>query len=263
MHTWYQISIPIATMSTTQDLVNTLKQELKSAGVTYAQLGERLGMAESSIKRVFAKGDMPLSRIDDICRVLKLDFADLARRVADAQPLKRELTLAQEKAVVADRKLLLMAICCLSQWTFEQIVSTYEITETECFRLLAKLDKLGIIELRPLNRYRLKVSKTFRWRPHGPVMTFFREHVVEEYFAGGFEGDDELLLLVHGSIGQSLAKPFAERLQRVAEDFAQQHLADQRLPATQRKPYTLVIGLRSWWFQAFVDLWRPHATGQR
>jgi hypothetical protein len=117
--------------------------------------------------------------------------------------------------------------------------------------------------LRPLNRYRLKVSKTFRWRPHGPVMAFFREQVVDEYFAGGFEGDDELLLLVHGSIGQSLAKPFAERLQRVAEDFAQQHLADQRLPATQRKPYTLVIGLRSWWFQAFVDLWRPHANGQR
>jgi transcriptional regulator with XRE-family HTH domain len=250
-------------MSTTQDLVTTLKQELKSAGITYAQLGERLGMAESSIKRVFAKGDMPLSRIDDICRVLKLDFADLARSVADQQPLKRELTLAQEKAVVADRKLLLMAICCLSQWTFEQIVSTYEISETECFRLLARLDKLGIIELRPLNRYRLKVSKTFRWRPHGPVMAFFRDHVVDEYFAGGFEGDDELLLLVHGSIGQSLAKPFAERLQRVAEDFAQQHLADQRLPAAQRKPYTLVIGLRSWWFKAFVDLWRPAATGQR
>jgi lambda repressor-like predicted transcriptional regulator len=250
-------------MSTTQDLVAVLKLELKTAGITYAQLGAKLGLAESSVKRVLAKGDMPLSRIDDICRVLKLDFADLARLVADTQPLKRELTLAQEKAVVADRKLLLMAICCLSQWTFEQIVSTYAITEAECFRLLAKLDKLGIIELRPLNRYRLQVSKTFRWRPHGPVMQFFRAHVVDEYFAGGFEGDDELLLLVHGSIGQSLAKPFAERLQRVAEDFAQQHLADQRLPAGQRKPYTLVIGLRSWWFQAFVDLWRPQATGER
>lgn len=250
-------------MSTTQDLVNALKLELKTAGMTYAQLGTRLGMAESSIKRMFAKGDMPLSRIDEICRALKLDFADLARRVAEAQPLKRELTLAQEKAVVADRKLLLMAICCLSQWTFEQIVSTYDIAETECFRLLARLDKLEIIELRPLNRYRLRVSKTFRWRPHGPVMQFFRAHVVDEYFAGGFEGDDELLLLVHGSIGHSLAKPFAERLQRVAEDFAQQHLADQRLSAEQRKPYTLVIGLRSWWFQAFVDLWRPQGGGPR
>lgn len=246
-------------MSTTQDLVAALKQELKSANITYAQLGDKLGLAESSIKRVFARGDMPLSRIDDICRVLKLDFADLARQVADAQPLHRELTLAQEKAVVANRKLLLVAICCLSQWTFEQMVSTYTLSEAECFSLLARLDKLGVIELRPLNRYRLKVSKTFRWRPHGPVMQFFREHVVDEYFAGGFDGDNELLLLVHGAISQHLAQPFAQRLQRVAEDFAQQHLADQRLPAAQRKPYTLVVGLRSWWFQAFVDLWREGA----
>ena len=62
--------------------------------------------------------------------------------------------------------------------------------------------------------------------------------------------------LVHGSLGPGLSTAFAERLQRVAEDFAQQHLADQRLPMKQRKPYTLVVGLRSWWFQAFVDLWR-------
>lgn len=243
-------------MATSLDLVTALKGELKRSGLTYAQLAGRLGMAESSIKRIFAKGDMPLSRIDDICRVLKLDFAELARRVAESQPLRRELTLAQEKAVVADRKLLLMAICCLSQWTFGQIVSTYELTETECIRYLARLDKLGIIELRPLNRYRLNVSKTFRWRPHGPVMSFFREHVVDEYFAGGFEGDDELLLVVHGSLGPGLSGALAERLQRVAEDFAQQHLADQRLPMKQRKPYTLVLGLRSWWFQAFADLWR-------
>lgn len=250
-------------MSTSQDLVTALKAELKSAGITYAQLARKLGMAESSVKRIFAKGDMPLSRVDDICRALKLDFAELARRIADAQPLRRELSLAQERAVVADRKLLLMAICCLSQWTFEQIVSSYQITEVECIRYLAKLDKLGIIELRPLNRYRLQVAKTFKWRPHGPVMQFFRESVVDEYFAGGFDGEDELLLLVHGSLGPGLASAFAERLQRTAEDFAQQHLADQRLPFDKRKPYTLVVGLRSWWFQSFVDLWRePLAMGK-
>ena len=71
-------------MSTTQDLVNALKVELRSAGVTYADLAEALGMSESSVKRVFAKGDMPLSRIDEMLRVLKMDFAELARKVADA-----------------------------------------------------------------------------------------------------------------------------------------------------------------------------------
>jgi len=62
-------------MSTTADLVIALKKELKSAQMTYASLAQALGMAESSVKRMLAKGDMPLSRIDAICRVLRLDFA--------------------------------------------------------------------------------------------------------------------------------------------------------------------------------------------
>jgi transcriptional regulator with XRE-family HTH domain len=243
-------------MSTTQDLVNALKVELRSAGVTYADLAEALGMSESSVKRVFAKGDMPLSRIDEMLRVLKMDFAELARKVADAQPLSRQLTVEQEAAVVADRKLLLLAICCLSQWTFEAMTGEYAFSDAECIRYLAQLDRLGIIELRPLNRYRLQVAKTFRWRPDGPVMQYFRKHVVTDYYSGGFDGEGEMLMLVHGQIGRSLAALFNERLQRVAQDFAQQHLADQKLPQDQRRPYTLLIGMRSWLFAAFRDLKR-------
>ena len=243
------------------ELVTALKAELKASGITYAELAQQLGMAESSIKRIFAKGDMPLSRVDAVLRVLKMDFAELARRIADAQPLRHELSLAQERAVVADRRLLLMAICCLSQWTFEQIVSTYTFNEAECEAYLAVLDRLGVIELRPMRRYRLKLAKTFRWLPNGPVMAFFREHVADDYFSGGFDDEGELLMLVHGQIGLSLAGAFAERLQRVGQDFAQQHLADQRLPAAQKRAYTLVIGMRSWLFGAFRDLKRASAEG--
>jgi transcriptional regulator with XRE-family HTH domain len=243
-------------MSTTLDLVTALKAELKAAGLTYADLAQQLGMAESSIKRIFAKGDMPLSRIDEVLRVLKMDFAELARKIADAQPLRRELTQEQEAAVIADRKLLLIAICAFSQWTFEQIVATYTLTEAECVKYLVQLDKLGIIELRPLNRYRLKVAKGFRWRPNGPVMQYFREHVADDYFSGGFDGEAEMLMLVHGQIGKSLATTFAERLQRIGQDFAQQHLADQKLGPEQKRPYTLVVGMRSWLFAAFRDLKR-------
>jgi hypothetical protein len=248
-------------MSTTQDLITTLKSELKAARITYAELALQLGMAESSIKRMFAKADMPLSRIDDVLRVLKMDFADLARKVADAQPLRRELSLAQEQAVVADRKLLLLAICCVSQWTFEQMVGTYAIGEAECVKYLLQLDRLGIIELRPLNRYRLKVAKGFRWQPDGPVMDYFRRHVVDDYFAGGFGGEGETLMLVHGQISAAQAASFIERLQRVGQDFAQQHLADQRLAIAEKRPYTLMVGMRSWLFAAFRDLKRvPGAT---
>lgn len=243
-------------MSTSHDLIDVLKRELKRAGVTYAKLARSLGMAESSVKRMFAKGDMPLARVDEICRVLKTDFTELSREVASLQPLRRELTLEQENAVVADRNLLLLAICVQSQWTFEQIVSTYRYTEADVVQGLARLDKLGIIELKPMNRYRLRVAQTFRWRPHGPVMQFFRDDVAGDYYSGGFDGEGETLMVVHGSIGRSLAGTFVERLHRVGDDFARQHLADQRLPENQRRSYTLVIGMRSWLFAEFRDLLR-------
>jgi transcriptional regulator with XRE-family HTH domain len=243
-------------MSTTRDLVDALKSELRAAGVTYADLADALGMSESSVKRVYAKSDMPLSRIDEMLRVLKMDFAELARKVADAQPLRRELTEAQEAAVVADRRLLLLAVCCLSQWTVEQMTREYAFSDAECVQYLGRLDRLGIIELRPLNRYRLKLAKGFRWRPHGPVMRYFREHVADDYLSGGFEGDGELLMLVHGEITPALAGTLVERLQRVGQDFAQGHVAEQKLPGEQRTPYTLLVGMRSWLFAAFRDLKR-------
>jgi hypothetical protein len=243
-------------MSTSADLVTALKKELKSAQMTYAALALALGMAESSVKRMLSRGDMPLSRVDAVCRALKIDFADLARRVADTQPLLAQLTEAQEKAVVADKKLLLTAICVLSQWTLEQISGNYRLSPAECIKYLAQLDRIGIIELKPLNRYRLKLAKTFRWRPHGPVMHYFRDNALLDYFSGGFDGGGEGLLLVHGSISRSLAPSFLERMQRVAQDFAQQHQADQKLAEKDREGYTLLLAMRSWEFEAFTALRR-------
>lgn len=243
-------------MSSTQDLITTLKAELRRAGITYAQLAVELGMAESSIKRIFAKRDMPLSRIDEVLAVLKMDFAELARQVALASPLRQEMTLEQERAVVADPKLLLAAICALSQWTLEQIVQTYSLSKPQAVACLLALDKLGFLELRANNRYRLKIDKTFRWRPDGPVMVFFRQHAVGDYFSGDFGSVGELLMLVHGQISPAQAALFNERLQRLAQDFAQQHLADQKLPLADRTAYTMVIGMRSWLFEPFRKLLR-------
>lgn len=245
-------------MSSTRDLVNVLKAELRSAGVTYADLAPALGLSESSVKRSFARGDMPLSRIDAVLRVLNLDFAELARQVADRRPPAASLTPEQEAAVVADRRLLLIAICCLSQWTVEAIVRTYAVSEAECVHALAQLDRIGILELKPHNRYCLRVAKAFRWLPHGPVMRYFREHVAGDFLAGGFDGPHERLTLVHGQIPPHVAASLGERLQRLCDDFAQAHRAERgsgEAPG-DRVPYTMLVAMRSWLFAAFRDLKR-------
>lgn len=244
-------------MSTTADLIVVLKNELKDIKMTYADLAKELNMSESSVKRMLAKSDMTLSKIDAICRVLKLDFAEVAKRVASTQVLLKELTQEQEETVVADSKLLLVAICALSQWSLEQIIKDYQITEAQCISALVALDKIGIIELRSMNRYRLMLAKTFRWKPNGPVMNYFRKHAMTDYFNGNFDKNGESLLLVHGSISKAIAPSFTDRMQKLAQDFAHQHQMDQKLDPKNKQGYTLVLGMRDWEFAAFTALRRP------
>ncbi|THU05440.1 helix-turn-helix transcriptional regulator [Lampropedia puyangensis] len=243
-------------MSTSRELVSVIKKELKASQMTYADLAQALGMAESSVKRMLAKGDMSLSRIDAICQALGLEFAELARRVADQQPMMAQLTVEQERAVVADKKLLLVAVNAMSLWTVEQMVAAYQVNEAECVKYLAQLDRLGILELRPLNRYRLKLAKTFKWRPNGPVMQFFREHVALDYLGGNFAHDDEGLFLVHGNISRAAAPGLLERMHKLGQDFSTQHLSDQKVPASEREGYTMILALRRWEYSAFTALRR-------
>lgn len=245
-------------MSSTQSLVALIKGELKARSLSYGDLAKALELSESSVKRMLAPGgEMPLSRVDEICRVLKMDFVELASRLSSQTSELRQLSLEQENAVVADPKLLLVAICCLSHWALEDMLARYRVSEADVIGAMAKLDRLGVIELRPNNRYKLLVAKTLRWRAQGPVMRFFRERVTADFFAGGFDGEGELLTLVHGEFGAGHARELAERLQRAADDFARQHLLDQKLTSSEKRPYSVVIGLRSWVFEAFRDLERP------
>jgi transcriptional regulator with XRE-family HTH domain len=241
-------------MSTaTRALVQVLKAELRRAGITYAQLARELGLAESSVKRILAKGDMTLARIDQILGVLRLDFAELARQIAQATPERQQLSEEQERAVVADPKLLLTALSVLSQWTAEQIATTYALSRPQVAACLQALHRLGVIELRlgarggPLG-YRLKLDKTFRWRPGGPVMRYFREQAVGDYFDGDFDQPAELLMLVHGQVSHAAAERFHDRAQRLAQDFAQQHAADLSLPTAEKRPLTMLVAQRSWMF---------------
>ncbi len=255
-------------MSSPELVMAALRSALKAAGVTYRDLAQRVGMSESSIKRVFAQGDLSLRRLAAFCQAAGLSMEDVLRAAADAAPHTDVLTLEQERSLMADPRLLLVAVCCLGHWTLPQIVETYRIDEPACVRALVQLDRLGLIELKPLNRYRLRVSRAFRWQPDGPVQTFFREQVVHDYFAGRFDGPGETLHSVPGRLSVASAQEIARRVQQLADDVARLHQEDQRLRPQDRDGYTLVVGLRSWEFSAFTAMRREasalgHQNGPR
>ncbi|UVW28975.1 helix-turn-helix transcriptional regulator [Massilia sp. H6] len=243
-------------MSSPDLILDVLRAELRAASITYKELATRIGVSESSVKRMFGQKDMALSRLAQICQVTGIALEDILRRAADARPQAATLTLPQETSLVANPRLLLMAICCLGHWSLEQVIETYRLTEPECITLLAELDRLGLIELKPLNRYRLRVSNAFRWLPDGPVQRHFRNHVVEDYFAGGFDGPGESLMCLPARLSLASAQELGQKIGQLAGELARLHRNDRRLPADERDGYTLLLGFRSWELAAFTALRR-------
>jgi transcriptional regulator with XRE-family HTH domain len=235
-------------------LVDALKRMLRAKGVTYAQVAVSLDLSESHVKRMFSRRDFTLQRLEDVCRAAGIDFADLARAATEETAGMTRLTVEQEQEIVSDPKLMLVALCAVGNWTFEQIVETYRLSQAETLRCLARLDKRRIIELLPGNRIRPLISRTFSWLPDGPIQRYFRSRVEAEYLSSKFDRPGEMFLFVSGMLSRKSTGEMIARMRKVAGDFAELHNDDRALPLAERRGTSLLLAIRPWEPKAFSHL---------
>lgn len=243
-------------MAGSATLVDVLKRELKARGITYAQVARGLGMSEASVKRMFSRRNFTLGRVDAICRIADIDFCELARACSREDAQISQLTDEQEKQIIANKKLFLVAVCALNHVTFEQIVHAFDVTCAECIQLLSRLDRLKFLELQPGNRIKLLVSRTFSWRPDGPIQRFFNEQAHNEYFRSRFDRAGEFMLVVNGMVTETSSITMVEKLKRIAKEFSALHNEDVAAPLAARSPMSLLVAIRHWELQAFADMRR-------
>jgi transcriptional regulator with XRE-family HTH domain len=243
-------------MAGTVALVEALKRALKSKGLTYADVARHLGMSEASVKRMFSRRDFTLKRLERVCQHAGLEISDLVRSSEGEAHYVSQLTREQEKELVADQKLLLVAVCALNHVPFEEIVATYELSNAECVRLLVRLDRLGIVDFLPGNRIKPRISRTFAWIPEGPIQTFFKAQAAKEYFNATFDKPGELMLFVNGMLSKGSTAAIIARLKRVAAEFADLHNEDLRLPYGERWAHSLLVAMRPWEAGVFKHLRR-------
>lgn len=243
-------------MAQAESLVNALKNVLKARGVTYAQLAKGLDLSEASVKRVFAERSFTLERLDQICGLLEMQISDLARMVAEDNPAPAHLTREQEKKLVSDPKLLLVAVHVLNRWTPEQIVDAYQLPRTELIRLLTQLDKLGIIDLLPNDRIRLRMAPDFSWLPAGPIQQYFRDQLRNDFFNSHFDQSGEKMLMISGMLSEESNAELQRRMARLAKEFLKAHRQDLALPLERRHGNALIVAMRPWIPDSFKRLKR-------
>ncbi len=222
-----------------------LKAHIRARGMTYKDVARALNLSEPTVKRIFSERDCTLKRLDQICDVVQVDLQELSRSVSSQSRLINQMTATQEQELVSDISLFVVAVCTMQSLTLEDIVSTYRINEAQCIGLLARLDKIGFIELLPNSRYRTLVARPFKWLPDGPIMRWTKAHA-NDYFNHLFNGPGEMLRVINVRLASESRQALISRLEQVALEYAEQHNSDAWLPMEQRHPLSLCLAVRPW-----------------
>src|SRR5260221_2174278 len=243
-------------MSQAALLVDVVKRTLRHKGLTYRYVAKGLKLSESSVKRMFARRNLSLARLERICALMNLEIADLLELTRGADARVAELSEKQERELVGNPKLLLVGMLAVSHWTAAEILETYRFSQSELVGLLARLDRLKIIDLLPENRIKVRLPQNFNWRKGGPIQRFFEERVQRQFFESSFLRAGELRVTVHGSLSEKSNGLLQQHMRKLAEEFDMFAEQDKRLAHEMREGTTLVMAMRPWELSMFGELRR-------
>ena len=229
-----------------EQLVATLKKQLKIQGMTYRDVARELKLSEPSVKRLFSSGRFTVERLVQICNLLGYTMAELSKEAEAGQARLSTLSEKQEHEVVSNPKLLMVAVCALNHWTLDEIVAAYQVEHAECIKYLLQLDKLRIIDLLPGNRIRINVSRDFDWLPGGPIRRYFQSGGLADFLKSDFAQEGESQAFVFGMLTEPAASQMHDELRRLRQRMAMLHEESLTAPLRKRYGFGLLLAMRDW-----------------
>ena len=244
-------------MNRTANLLETLKKYLKAKGMTYKQLAAEMKLSEASVKRMFSKQRFSLSRLEEICRILDIDFYDLV--LMDKQRNQRTadmLTIEQEENLLKDDKLWIFLYFLLNGWSVSLIIEEYKYSESEAVRMLGKLERLGLLEVHPYNRVRLLIPTNVFWQNNGPLWQTTHQMFIDDFMDSSFDLPNERLVFSPGQFSEASLKIIRKKIENLVKEYNQLAEMDSTLPIKGRHSTGLFIGFRPWVYSVIADLRR-------
>ena len=244
-------------------LLNALKRALRRKGITYQAAAKGLHLSESSIKRLFAERSFTLPRVEKLCELADIDLSTLVQQAEAEIQQTEQLTTAQEQEIVDDPRLLLVGVCLINRYTFDEILSKYDFDEAELTQVFVRLARLDIIEHLPGNRYRLRLAHNFSWQPGGPIQRFFLQSIVKEYLSEAPFTPEYHMHYVWGMLTRESAQELATRIQRLIDEYVRAAAGDAHLPMSEKLTSSLLVLFREDWEPgAFKASWRRNSSAE-
>jgi transcriptional regulator with XRE-family HTH domain len=227
-------------------LTSAIKVILKRKGITYQDLGERIGMSESGLKKLLTAEDGSVGRLESICSALGMSLLDLVQTAAEDVPIQEiTFTPATEDYLVANPE------CFHVYWklvyeelSVERAAADLGLSERDMGKHLRQLDKLGLLTLHAGNRVGLPKRGHHLWVGNGPLLVRLRElwsrSLLEDTLEAVPESPDHLIGLRYFRLTRASAVELKEAIRELYREFGNRSVRERLVQSDDR-----LVGVRS------------------
>lgn len=236
-------------------MVAALKRCLKMRGVTYKDLGRKINLSESSVKRMFASNSLSLQRFERICEVVGLSIFDIGEMAREENTVRdpHSLSIEQEQALADDEKLLIGFHLILNGWNFDQIKNAFIWSEPEVIKILTTLDKLKLISLLPENKVKTLTAHNIRWRKDGPIRKNHQRTAFGEFLNDAFTKQEQFLDFEVLELSSASITILMRRMEILLREVNELAKMDYSLERGKKQSTGVLLAVRPWVYSLAID----------
>jgi transcriptional regulator with XRE-family HTH domain len=228
-------------------IVGIIKSALKKKGISYRELGERIGLSESGVKKLFNGKDCSFNRLCEICDVIELPLTDLLHSFHASSPRDVDFTEKQQEFFLKNMDCFrFFWKLVYERWSVKKIQAHFELTERETFHYLKRLDEIGLIELHSGNRVKIQKIELIQWIGKGPLLKRLRRDwstdLIHEILEGKIAEDHHFSIRSYQLTSQS-AQELLNTLRDIDLEFGRRSIREMILYPDRVKQFRTLSAL--------------------
>ena len=222
-------------------LLDVLRGAAKAKGLAYRHLAKKLGVSEVTVKRIFSGHSCTLERLFQLCDGIGVSFLEIASLAREDEDVAHFFTKEQEELFASKPQYFaIFKELYRGRRSPEEIKEEWKMSSPVFHRILRAFEKLGLLEVLPENRTRMKTRGNLRMAHRGPLarrilrpqITAFLDHVDRV-----LEQDDVCMHSAEVELGAKHIEEFVEEIHALGRKYRAKAFRDTNLmPKAKLKP---------------------------
>lgn len=228
-----------------------LKQQIRIRGFRYQDIANDLGVSVMTVKRHLNSDRVPIECLEEIATCIGLSLIEIAELAkAECRDSFVDLEAQQEEALAKDHALAAVRTMLYAGMSVPEIMTRFDLDEAELNGILARLDRLKLIELYPSNRVRIHGARVIEWRAGGPMRREIDNDIRSNFMRMDFTNTEHFFGYETACLSPTSICQIEDQMRQIVRSLRMLHQIDSTKSTDQKEWITLLVAKQpnEWFF---------------